>query len=385
MGTADAPPVPAGGYGVVPRPPSRPIAPQRPTSWPAANGAPSYELVAAETPRQTERPLGERQLCNSAQIVARVGSEVILAGEVLPGINQLIEQNRSRMSADELREQIDKLIQQRLPSVIETRLIYLDAKRTIPPENFPRVEDALAKRFEEVEVHELMERADSGSRQQLEDKLQAMGTSLERQKRAFIQRSLAQQWMHEKLNLNKEITHQDMMQYYHDHGADFDHPARARWEELMVRIAEYLSKEAARAALARLGNRVLQGVPLEQIARAESDGITAEEGGAQDWTTQGSLVAEQIDRALFGLPVGQLSPILESERGYHIVRVTERQEAHRTPFHEAQGEIREKIREQRARDAMQKYMDQLKASTPVWTIFDEPGRKDKPLMNAHER
>ena len=67
------------------------------------------------------------------------------------------------------------------------------------------------------------------------------------------------------------------------------------------------------------------GAPFPEIARSGSDGVTASDGGARDWTTQGSLVSKKLDEALFGLPVGELSPILEDEYGLHIVRVTERE------------------------------------------------------------
>ena len=105
----------------------------------------------------------------------------------------------------------------------------------------------------------------------------------------------------------------------------------------MVRIDKYPSKAEAYAALARMGTQVvLAGRPLAEVAKAQSDGLTAGNGGQRDWTTKGSLVAEELDRALFGLPIGQLSPILESNSGFHIIRVIERQDAMRTPFADAQ-------------------------------------------------
>ena len=100
----------------------------------------------------------------------------------------------------------------------------------------------------------------------------------------------------------------------------------------MVRIDKYRSKTDAYAAIACMGNQVLAGKPLAQVAKAQSDGPTADQGGLRDWTGKGSLVAQQLDLALFGLPVGQLSPILESESGYHIIRVVERRECRASRF-----------------------------------------------------
>ena len=109
--------------------------------------------------------------------------------------------------------------------------------------------------------------------------------------------------------------------------------------------------------------------PLAAVARADSDGRTAAAGGLRDWTTKGSLAAEELDRALFGLPIGQLSPILESDTGYHIVRVIDRQEATRTSFPEAQDEsARRSGRSGRRRG--RRNTGQGARLYPPWTIFD---------------
>ena len=120
-----------------------------------------------------------------------------------------------------------------------------------------------------------------------------------------------------------------------------------------------------------MGNEVLAGAPLAAVARAQSDGRTAAAGGLRDWTAKGSLAAEELDRALFVLPIGQLSPILESNTGYHIIRVIDRQDATRTPFPDAQDEIRKKIQQERSDQKAQEYLAKVQRLYPPWTIFDD--------------
>ena len=67
-----------------------------------------------------------------------------------------------------------------------------------------------------------------------------------------------------------------------------------------------------------MGNQVFAGAPFAEVAKAGSDGVTAAAGGQRDWTNKGSLACQELDRALFGLPVGQLSPIIEGPTGFHI-------------------------------------------------------------------
>ena len=375
-------------HGIVPGAPQHPQVISRGDSWPgspmpmrqqmphAHQPPPSGPQPARRPPWSQPRPQTQPRPpamveIEGAQIAARVGSESILYNDVLPGISRLKAANRGKVSEEQLEAEIKKLLQKQLPQHIETKLVFYDAKRTIPAENFPNVEKSLAKQFEKVELKQLIERYKAGSRRELEEKMREMGTSLERQKRAFVQRTLAQQWIRQQVNFEGEITYDQMLAHYYDHLKDFDNPARARWEQLMVRFSRYPDKATARAAISRMGNQVLGGVPFGEVARQNSHGSTAEDGGARDWTTSGSLVCEQLDRALFGLPLHQLSPILEGPNGLHIIRVIEREAAGRTSFIDAQVEIRNQIRRQRTQRELREYVQRLKEEIPVWTIFDE--------------
>ena len=139
----------------------------------------------------------------------------------------------------------------------------------------------------------------------------------------------------------------------------------------MVRFTRFPDKAAAFDAIAQTGNQIIHGKSFAEVAKAKSDGPTAQNGGRRDWTTKGSLVAEELDRALFGLPVGELSQIIETKFGFHIIRVIERKDASRTPFVEAQVTIRDKIREQKGKEQHQAFVEKLKTRTPVTTIFDD--------------
>jgi parvulin-like peptidyl-prolyl isomerase len=105
------------------------------------------------------------------------------------------------------------------------------------------------------------------------------------------------------------------------------------------------------------------------VAKAKSDGFNAKQGGQYDWTSRGSLKTKAIDDALFSLEVGAMSQIVESETGFHIVRVLERKEAGRKPFTEVQVEIRDKLKDERLHTAQEKYLAQLRDEARIETIY----------------
>ena len=158
------------------------------------------------------------------------------------------------------------------------------------------------------------------------------------------------------------------------HLAEYEYPAKVRWEQLMVRIDKDRGRDAAQSKLERMGNDVMHGIRWAEVAKAHSDGPTASDGGQFDWTSRGSLASSVLDEAIFALPVGRLSQVLQDDRGVYIVRVIERTDAGRKSFAEVQSEIKkaiEKNREDSKFDQQEKYLARLKREIPVWTVFDD--------------
>ena len=346
----------------------------RPASWPSQAAAPVQPNADASPwvpPTQSSAaPASERTLCDGTRIIARVGSEAIFESEVAGAVNEVIEKNKDRIPPDQLDRQRELLIQQRLKPLIEAKLIFQEARRTIPAEGWSQVEKQLTKRFEEDELNKLIKKAGVTTPRELDQHLRTLGTSLEYEKRAYIERTLAQQWVFQQVKPNEETTYDQMVTYYREHLQEFTTPARVQWEELMVRYSKYPTKAEARDAIARMGNQVFGGLPFAQVAKTGSDGVTANKGGQWGWTAKGSLANAAVDDALFNLPVGRMSPIIENAKGYYIVRVTQREEEAVRPFLEAQVDIKKKIVEQRTKKQFSEYMADLEKKTPVWTVFD---------------
>ncbi len=64
-----------------------------------------------------------------------------------------------------------------------------------------------------------------------------------------------------------------------------------------------------------------------------------------------------------------MSQIIESDTGFHIVRVVERKDAGRKPFTEVQVKIREKLKDDRLHAAQDKYLAQLRDEARIETIY----------------
>lgn len=372
---------------VAPSMPMQPTASSRPAMWPGGQASPWAPPGQRFSPADMV-PRDEMKPCEGTRILARVGSEAILESEVAGFVNENLQKYKGKVSPEELEKGRELLTKHRLKDSIETKLVYQDAKHEIPTEGWSHIDDELRKEFEGesagpripqiVTLETLMKRTGAGSRRELDQKLRSLGTSLEEEKRLAIEANLAQKWVGSQLKRDEEITLAETVGYYHEHEKDFTTPARAQWEELMVRYSKYPNRAVAYDAIARMGNQVLSGTPFADVVRAHSDGVEAAQGGHREWTVKGALACRALDDAVFSVPVGQLSQIIEGDSGFHIIRVTRRDPVIVKPFLETQAGIKEKIVQQRRQKQIQDYMAKLQARTPVSTIFDSPATAQNP-------
>ena len=319
--------------------------------------------AAFETPvpTRTEEIPGMQSL-ETAMVIARVGPEVVLEADLLtPKALEWLEKVTPGMPPDQVRTHV------------ETLLVYVDACREIPADKLPEIRKNVDKAFDDQQLPKMMKEANSPNSMEFEKSLRARGMSLDRMRKMFFERGLAQEWMRKNVMADEEIPHAELIACYQNRLADYEFLAKARFEALTVKTGLKRSRQKAWDLLAEMGNEVLGGRAFADIARTRSEGPTASQGGTFDWTNKGSLASKTLDEAIFSLPIGQLSAILEDGEMLHIVRVVERQDAGRTPFIEAQVGIRDTMLTERRHAATEEYLTKLRQRTPVWTVFDDQG------------
>lgn len=376
---------PRGDYPRTSEPPQRPFGqpyarriPEFQTPGPGGNLGPydDYRRQREEfrpqfAPRRAPAQPPPPELFEPGKVIAIVGDQHILAGDLLGDINQLLKPYEDKATKEQLDEQRKLLMQKMLPKMIQTKMMYQEMLANVPPEAVPEIEKKLADQFDENQLPEFIERAEVETAAELDAKLREYGSSIEKQRRLFSEQVLAREVMRQNVPREPEVSHQEMLDYYRENAKDYERPARVRWEELAVWKKNFDNKADAYREIANMGNRVLRGAAFSRVAREQSQGFTADNGGWHDWTTQGSLRAAELDEAIFTLPVGRLSRIIEAEDGFHIIRVLDREQAGRVPFFKEQVRIKKKLQKEKRDELIDEYLASVRERTRVWTIFDD--------------
>ncbi len=322
-----------------------------------------------------------------ADVIARVDGQVILSSDIMWQVNHLIAAASEKQVAqggppipqDQIEQAQRELSARLLLGLIDTKLLFADFRRTVPAENLPKIEESIGKPFEDIEIPRLMEMLKLKDRTELDAALRKHGTSIQDVRRQFTEKTIASEWLKQRLPKPEPITYEALLAYYQDHPKEFEIPAEVDWEELAVRFDRCGGdRDAAWRQLCDMGNDVwqtaaanpgLRGPVFSAVAKAKSHGPTADKGGVYEKMSPGALKCEAINDALATLAVGQMSNGIESDVGFHIVRVLRRRDAGRRPFTEAQEDIRRVLQSEQRMAALETELKKLRTSARVWTAF----------------
>ncbi len=301
-----------------------------------------------------------------SQILAVVGTEPIFVADLMLEVNQTIERFMPTAPPAIKQQQHSVMIERLLPKYIEQKMLLVDTKRQLPEEvDFEDIVEQAVKEFDNNAMEKMMEGFGVSSTTEFDAILRAQGSSLRQLRRSWSIDQLVRYFLSQKIQVNNDVGHADMLEYYHQHIEEYQFPAKCRWQQVMVKFSKAKSYNDAQKMIVEFGNQIVYGASMEAVAKSHSDGYKASSGGIHDWTSKGSLKSKEIDDAIFTLPTGVLSDVIETENGLHIIRVIERIEPGKTPFLDAQVEIREKLKEQQKAELIKKHLAQLKEEIPV--------------------
>jgi len=157
-------------------------------------------------------------------------------------------------------------------------------------------------------------------------------------------------------------TSEEISDYYARHSETFQHPEQVRARHILVKVVPSASAEQVEDARKRaeaLLTALRNGEDFATVAQQHSeDTATAAKGGDLGYFPRGQL-EKSFEDVAFALPVGQLSELVRSPYGWHILRVEDKREAAMKPLAEVEQEIGDKIREDKARDAAAAFVDDL--------------------------
>lgn len=253
-------------------------------------------------------------------IAAVVGNEIVLESE----LDEELYIYHMRTGGREMGEERSaELRQQILAEMIDEMLLVAKAKRDSIVLGEGELEEEI-----EVRVKEIRERY--GSEEALREALEQEGLTLNELKEIYRddieRRLLAEKVVREEVHSKIDVTWGDVEEYYRENAGEVARLPES-YEVAGILMAPEVSEEAKREAFDRLSEArslIESGRPFEEVAREYSDDASAARGGELGFVERGQTVPE-FETALFALEPGEISGIVPTRFGFHIIQAVERE------------------------------------------------------------
>jgi len=127
---------------------------------------------------------------------------------------------------------------------------------------------------------------------------------------------------------------------------------------ILIKSSELVSEDEAHQKLTLARQRILSGEPFENLARTYSEDGTAAKGGDLGWISPGETVPD-FEQAMDKLAPGELSPIVKSPFGFHLIQVIERRDQDMTA-QRREFTVRQELKQRRADEIYDDWLRQLR-------------------------
>ena len=141
-------------------------------------------------------------------------------------------------------------------------------------------------------------------------------------------------------------------------------PERVKERHILVSTMNKPKEEQAKleAKAADLLKQLRNGADFAELAKKNSDDPgSAQKGGDLDWVTRGQMV-KPFEEASFALKPKEISNLVKTDYGFHIVQVMEKQEARLKPFDEVKADLATSLKKQMVFDRMQGMVDRARVA-----------------------
>jgi parvulin-like peptidyl-prolyl isomerase len=170
-----------------------------------------------------------------------------------------------------------------------------------------------------------------------------------------------------KVTAETQFKDEDLQKYYDAHKEEFKKGPEIQTRQIVVKT-EQEAKD--------IQVKIAKGEDFAQLAKQYSiDPAAKTSGGDIGYHPKGTLIP-QFEEAAFKLTkVGQVTPPVKTQLGYHLIKLEGVREGSYVPFAEVKDFIRQKLGQEKQTEVLKKYIDDLKKNAKI--VINEAAIKDE--------
>lgn len=311
----------------------------------AGSAPPAGAVLGAEPAKPVPQQLPE--------VLARVNGEAVNKAEFDRAIEALEARNGGPVPV----QQRDRVLRQVLDQIVSYKLLLQESRTR-----------QIAAPDAEVDARMKEIQAQFPSEDAFKQMLTSRKTTIE-QVRSDIRQDITVQKLIESAIADKvAVKPEQVTDFYTKNPDQFQQPERVRASHILIMVpkeADAAAKNAARSKAADILKDVKAGKDFAALAKQHSqDPGSAENGGDLGFFQQGQMVGPFNDAA-FSLKPGQVSELVETEFGFHIIKVAEKEAPRAVPLDEVRPQLEQYLERMNRQQETEAFVNGLRAKGKI--------------------
>jgi len=225
-------------------------------------------------------------------------------------------------------------------------------------------------------LDELRKQMHAETMEDLEKAAQAQGVSFEEFKQNLKDTILTQKVIQQEVGGHITVTQQEIQEFYNQHKAEMQRPEQVRLSEILVSTTpatpapgqpapsadEVVAQAKAKADA--IYAQLQSGAKFDELARKNSNGPTAANGGDLEYFKRGTL-SKLLEDQVFALKAGQYTEPIRTNQGWVILKVSEHQSEGVPPLKEVEPQIQERLYMTKMQPALREYLTKLRENAYI--------------------
>lgn len=290
-------------------------------------------------------------------MIAKVNGRSVTKEDVEVEIDGIISRSQQNIPPEHLEEAREQVRKQAVETCINRVLLFAEADRRdiqASPEMINERMTGIIRRFP--------------SEQAFNDQLTKTGAT-----RAQIENGIGQQiridlLVQESISLAEiDVSEEEISSFYKNNPDSFVAPEEVRASHILFKTEETDSdsvKSQKRLELAGLLGQIEKGDDFAEVAKKHSDCPSKEKGGDLGYFERGAMV-KPFEKVAFDLKPGELSDIVETRFGYHLIKVMDRRDERIYQFNEVKEQIFKHLVTEKEQDAFVAYINELRQDATI--------------------
>lgn len=293
---------------------------------------------------------------NDSDMIIKINGEQIPEEAVQYEFDRLVKFYSEYISPDEIKKQMDTLRARAKEQAIGAKLLINETARLdikVPSDDINTRLEAMIK--------------NAGGKERFEQLLRQRGITEDTVRRSIEQGRKVDLLVERITQAVAEPTEQELVEHYKLHSKEYSKPERVQARHIMVRFdsKQQADKQTALSRISEIRQRIIDGADFADQAAAHSDCPSGKKSaGNLGWISRGMTVQE-FDKVVFSMKVGELSEVIETPLGFHIINKTAQESSGDSDFDEVREKIREFLRHSNRGEALTAYVNELKQKAVI--------------------